>query len=85
MQTNGQRRPDQNKPPKWCFLSLARSRHFSTKKLVKILEILFFFWVSVNSTNFGNFIVKIRKRIDTGKKRDKRKEKKRKKLVLLLR
>lgn len=38
----------------------------------------FFFGVSVDSTNFGNFIVKIRKRIDTGeKKRDKRKEKKR--------
>jgi hypothetical protein len=38
--------------------------------LMKILEILcFFFLVSVNSTNYGNFIVQIRKRIDTGKKK----------------
>lgn len=30
---------------------------------------VFFFLVSVNSTNYGIFIVQIRKRIDTGKKK----------------
>ncbi len=73
MQTNGQRRPDQNHGDRvifhWRDLAI-----FRQKKLGNFWKFCFFL-VSVNSTNFGNFIVKVQKKIGTEKKGDKRKKK----------
>jgi hypothetical protein len=67
MQTNGQRRPDQNHRDEMVFSFSGGISPFFDKE-IGIFWKFCFFMVSVNSTNFGNFIVKIRKKIDTEKK-----------------